>query len=496
MAIYFNEPSRTFSEYLLIPGYTSEECIPDNVSLRTPLVKFRKGEEPTLSLNVPFASAIMQSVSNDTMAIALAKEGGISFIYGSQSIEDEAAMVARVKSYKAGFVPSASNITPDATLKDVLELKERNGYSTMAVTEDGSATGKLLGIVSSRDYRVSRMELSTPVSEFMTPLEKLVTAPEGTSLKEANNIIWDHKLNSLPIVDAAGRLLYFVFRKDYAEHKNNPNEILDDHKRYVVGAGINSRDYAERVPALIEAGADVLCIDSSEGFSCWQKKTIDFVREKYGDSVKVGAGNVVDADGFLFLAEAGADFVKVGIGGGSICITRETKGIGRGQATALIEVAAARDDYYKRTGVYIPICSDGGLVHDYHMTLALAMGADFLMMGRYFARFDESPTAKLIVNGSYVKEYWGEGSNRARNWQRYDLGGQSKLSFEEGVDSYVTYAGPLHDNLEKSVYKIKSTMCNCGVTNLADLKRDAKLTLVSSVSIVEGGSHDVILKNN
>ena len=496
MAIYFNEPSRTFSEYLLIPGYTSEDCIPDNVTLRTPLVKFKKGEESAISLNVPFASAIMQSVSNDTMAIALAKEGGISFIYGSQSIEDEAAMVARVKSYKAGFVPSASNITPDATLADVLALKEEKGYSTMAVTSDGTPNGKLLGIVSSRDYRVSRMDLGTKVSEFMTPLEKLVTAPEGTTLKEANDIIWDHKLNSLPIVDAGGRLLYFVFRKDYAEHKNNPNEILDEHKRYIVGAGINSRDYAERVPALIEAGADVLCIDSSEGFSCWQKKTIDFIREKYGDSVKVGAGNVVDREGFLFLAEAGADFVKVGIGGGSICITRETKGIGRGQATALIEVAAARDEYFEKTGVYVPICSDGGLVHDYHMTLALAMGADFLMMGRYFARFDESPTAKLIVNGSYVKEYWGEGSNRARNWQRYDLGGQSKLSFEEGVDSYVTYAGPLHDNLEKSVYKIKSTMCNCGVTNLSDLKRDAKLTLVSSVSIVEGGSHDVILKNN
>ena len=496
MAIYFNEPSRTFSEYLLIPGYTSEDCVPDKVTLRTPLVKFKKGEEPALSLNVPFASAIMQSVSNDTMAIALAKEGGISFIYGSQSIEDEAAMVARVKSYKAGFVPSASNLTPDATLGDVLELKARNGYSTMAVTSDGSATGSLLGIVSSRDYRVSRMELTTRVSDFMTPLEKLVTAPEGTTLKEANDIIWDHKLNSLPIVDAEGRLLYFVFRKDYAEHKNNPNEILDEHKRYIVGAGINSRDYAERVPALIDAGADVLCIDSSEGFSCWQKKTIDYIRERYGDSVKVGAGNVVDKDGFLFLAKAGADFVKVGIGGGSICITRETKGIGRGQATALIEVAAARDEYFEETGVYVPICSDGGLVHDYHMTLALAMGADFLMMGRYFARFDESPTAKLIVNGSYVKEYWGEGSNRARNWQRYDLGGQSRLSFEEGVDSYVTYAGSLHDNLEKSVYKIKSTMCNCGVTNLSDLKRDAKLTLVSSVSIVEGGSHDVILKNN
>ena len=496
MAIYFNEPSRTFSEYLLIPGYTGEDCIPANVSLKTPLVKFRKGEESAITLNVPFASAIMQSVSNDTMAIALAKEGGISFIYGSQSVEDEAAMVARVKNYKAGFVTSASNVMPDQTLADILDLKERNGFSTVAVTEDGTANGKLLGIVSSRDYRVSRMDVETKVSQFMTPLAKLVTAPKDTSLKEANDIIWDHKLNSLPIIDDEGKLMYFVFRKDYSEHKANPNEILDSQKRYIVGAGINSRDYETRVPALVEAGADVLCIDSSEGYSCWQKKTIDFIRERYGDSVKVGAGNVVDRDGFLFLAEAGADFVKVGIGGGSICITRETKGIGRGQASALIEVAAARDEYYEKTGVYIPVCSDGGLVHDYHMTLALAMGADFLMMGRYFARFDESPTAKLVVNGSYVKEYWGEGSNRARNWQRYDLGGQSKLSFEEGVDSYVTYAGPLHDNLEKSVYKIKSTMCNCGVTNLADLKRDAKLTLVSSVSIVEGGSHDVILKSS
>ncbi|MDD5902710.1 MAG: IMP dehydrogenase [Oscillospiraceae bacterium] len=496
MATYFNEPSRTFSEYLLIPGYTSEDCIPANVSLKTPLVKFKKGEEPAITLNVPFASAIMQSVSNDTMAIALAKEGGISFIYGSQSVEDEAAMVARVKNYKAGFVTSASNVMPDQTLADILELKERNGFSTVAVTEDGTANGKLVGIVSSRDYRVSRMDVSTKVCEFMTPLSKLVTAPRDTSLKEANDIIWDNKLNSLPIVDDDGKLMYFVFRKDYSEHKLNPNEILDEHKRYIVGAGINSRDYETRVPALVEAGADVLCIDSSEGYSCWQKKTIDFIRSRYGDTVKVGAGNVVDKDGFLFLAEAGADFVKVGIGGGSICITRETKGIGRGQASALIEVAAARDEYYEKTGIYIPVCSDGGLVHDYHMTLALAMGADFLMMGRYFARFDESPTAKLVVNGSYVKEYWGEGSNRARNWQRYDLGGQSKLSFEEGVDSYVTYAGPLHDNLEKSVYKIKSTMCNCGVTNLADLKREAKLTLVSSVSIVEGGSHDVILKTS
>ena len=450
MAHYYEEPCHTFNEYLLIPGYTGENCIPANVDLSTPLLRYKKGEKP-FKLNIPMISAVMQSVSNDTLAIALAKEGGMSFIYCSQSIEDEAEMVRKVKAYKAGFVVSASNLTPDATLADVLDLKERNGFSTIAVTDNGLCNGKLLGIVTSRDYRVSRMSLTDKVKDFMTPLSKLVTAPSGTTLKDANDIIWEHKLNSLPIVDENGKLMYFVFRKDYAEHKTNPREILDDEKRYMVGAGVNSFDYEKRIPALVEAGADVLCIDSSEGYTCWQKRVIDFVREKYGDKVKIGAGNVVDKDGFDFLADAGADFIKIGIGGGSICITRETKGIGRGQATAVIEVAKARDEYYEKTGIYVPICSDGGIVHDHHITLALAMGADFVMLGRYFARFDESPTPKLNINGTIVKEYWGEGSNRARNWQRYDLGGKNKLAFEEGVDSYVTYAGPLHDNVEKTL---------------------------------------------
>ncbi len=496
MAYIYPEPSHTFSEYLLIPGYTSEECIPDRVSLRTPLVKYRKGaEEPAISLNVPLTSAVMQSVSNDTLAIALAKEGGISFIYGSQSIEDQAAMVAKVKGYKAGFVPSASNLTPENTLADVLALKAKNGFSTVAITEDGTPNGKLLGIVTGRDYRVSRMDPSMKVKDFMTPREKLITGNQNTTLKQANDIIWDNKLNSLPIVDENDHMMYFVFRKDYSSHKANPLELLDSQKRYLVGAGINTRDYATRIPALLDAGVVVLVIDSSGGYTCWQEKTIKWVRENYGDTVKIGAGNVVDKDGFRFLAEAGADFVKVGIGGGSICITRETKGIGRGQATALIEVAAARDEYFMETGIYVPICSDGGIVHDYHMTLALAMGADFLLLGRYFARFDESPTNKVMVNGAYMKEYWGEGSNRARNWQRYDLGGSTKLSFEEGVDSYVTYAGPLHDNVEASLYKVKSTMCNCGVITIPDLQREAKLTLVSATSIVEGGAHDVTLRS-
>lgn len=496
MAFYYSEPSHTFSEYLLVPGYSSSECQPKNVSLKTPLVKFKKGEEPAITLNIPMVSAIMQSVSNDTMAIALAKEGGVSFIYGSQTIEAQAEMVRKVKAYKAGFVTSESNLVPENTLQDVLDLKTKTGHSTMAVTADGTPHGKLLGIVTGRDYRISRMPMDTKVETFMTPLEKLITAPVGISLKEANDLIWDYKLNSLPIVDSEGNLDSIVFRKDYESKKTNVNELLDDSKRYVVGAGINTRDYAQRVPALVEAGADVLCIDSSEGFSEWQKLTIQWIRENYGDTVKVGAGNVVDADGFRFLAECGADFIKIGIGGGSICITRETKGIGRGQATATIEVAKARDEYYKETGIYIPICSDGGIVHDYHMTLALAMGSDFIMLGRYFSRFEESPTNKVSIQGQYMKEYWGEGSARARNWQRYDLGGDAKLHFEEGVDSYVPYAGNLKDGVALSLAKIKSTMCNCGALSIPELQEKAKITLVSSVSIVEGGAHDVVLKEN
>ena len=496
MAFYYDEPSHTFNEYLLVPGYSSSSCIPDDVDLKTPLVKYKKDQKPRLSLNIPMVSAIMQSVSGPDLAIALAKEGGCSFIYGSQTPENEAAMVAQVKAYKAGFVPSDSTVRPDTQLSEVMGLKEISGHSTMPVTEDGSPTGKLIGIVTSRDYRPSRMEPDVQVSEFMTPRENLIVGQDGMSLSEANDLIWEHKLNALPIVDKNDHLVSIVFRKDYDSHKQNPNELLDSNKRFIVGAGINTRDYKTRVPLLLDAGADVLCIDSSEGYSDWQKFTLEWIREEYGDSVMVGAGNVVDKEGFRFLAENGADFVKIGIGGGSICITREQKGIGRGQATAVIEVAKARDEYFEETGVYIPICADGGIVQDYHMTLALAMGADFMMLGRYFARFDESPTNRVNVNGSYMKEYWGEGSARARNWQRYDMGGSKGLSFEEGVDSYVPYAGSLHDNVSLSLSKVRHTMCNCGALSIKELRDKAKITLVSSTSIIEGGAHDVVLKDN
>lgn len=495
MAVYLNDVSRTFGEYLLIPGLTTKQCVPTNVSLKTSLVKHNVGEKSPIELNIPFVSAIMQSVSGPELAIELARNGGLSFIFGSQPIASQAEMVRRVKKFKAGFVTSDSNLTPENTLADVIDLVNQTEHSTIGITDDGTPNGKLLGLVTSRDYRAEKDDLSTKVKEFMTPFSKLIVGEVGISLKEANQIIWDHKLNTLPIIDKDQNLAYFVFRKDYDNHRENPNELSGADKKLLVGAGINTRDYMERVPALVEAGVDVLCIDSSDGYSEWQCETLQWIKKEYGDKVKVGAGNVVDREGFLYLVKAGADFIKVGIGGGSICITREQKGIGRGQATAVIEVAKARDEYFKETGIYVPICSDGGIVQDYHMTLALAMGSDFIMLGRYFARFDESPTNKVNINGNYMKEYWGEGSARARNWQRYDLGGDKKLSFEEGVDSYVPYAGSLKDNVYLSLSKVRSTMCNCGALTIPELQEKAKITLVSSVSIVEGGSHDVVLKD-
>lgn len=499
MAHFLKDTSHTFGEYLLIPGLTTEESTPDRIKLRTPLVRYCPSkEESRINLNIPFTSAIMQSVSNHTLAIELARNGGLSFIFSSQPIDSQVEMVRRVKKFKAGFVVSDSNLRPDQTLRDVLEVTHRTGHSTLGITDDGSCNGILKGIVTGRDYRLSTDSLDRKISEFMTPLERIIFGKKGISLSDANDIIWKHKLNSLPIIDEEGRLLYFVFRKDYDSHKENPLELshpLD--KTLLVGAGINSRDYKDRVPMLVDEGADALCIDSSDGYSVWQAETLQWIRKKYGNDVIVGAGNVVDADGFRFLVDNGADFVKVGIGGGSICITREQKGIGRGQASAVIDVARARDDYFRETGIYVPICSDGGIVHDYHMVLALAMGADFLMMGRYFARFDESPTEKLKINGNIVKEYWGEGSNRAKNWQRYDTGGvaNTTMKFEEGVDSYVPYAGPMKENLEQTLSKIRSTMSSCGTSSLKDLRENAKITLVSATSIVEGGAHDVIQKD-
>ncbi|MFG2041570.1 IMP dehydrogenase [Dactylosporangium sp. NPDC048998] len=487
MAVILSEISRTLNEYLLVPNLTTEDCTPDVVDLSAPIVRHPVGETSPLRIAVPLVSAIMQAVSSPRLAIALAQTGGLSFAHQNQPIDEQAAMVGAVKRHKAGFRHSDINTKPTATLGEVSRLLKAAERDIAVVTDDGTPTGVFVGLISTSDFHPQRHDLNDTVESRMRPAGTLVTAPPTISLSDANTLIWDRRLDLLPIVTAGGRLASIVLRRDYELHKQFRNESIDADKRFRVGAGINTRDYRDRIPALIEAGADVLCIDSSDGYSVWQHKTLRYAVEELGGIIPVGAGNVVDGRAFRYLADAGAAFVKVGIGGGSICITRDQKGIGRGQASALIDVVAERDRYAEETGVYVPICCDGGLLADYHMAIALALGADFIMLGRYFARFDESPSNLVNLDGQLFKEYWGEGSQRARNVARYDQG-ETELPFEEGVDGYVPYAGSLYANVARTTAKLRATMVSCGATTLRDFHRDAVLVQVSQQSYSQNGA--------
>lgn len=483
-----DEVSRTLNEFLLVPGLTTAGCTPDTVDLGAPLVRHRVGEPAAIRVATPLTSAIMGAVSSPRLAIALAQCGGLSFVHQNQPVAAQAAMVEAVKRHKAGFRFSDINIKPSATLGEVALLLESAERDVAVVTDDGSPHGQFVGLISTDDFHPRRHDLSGSVASRMRPAAELVTASPSVTLSEANTLIWDHRLDVLPVVDADGLLQSIVLRRDYELHKRFRNESIDADKRFRVGAGVNTHDYRERIPALVEAGADLLCIDSSDGYSVWQADTLKFVRDTYGDDVRIGAGNVVDARAFRYLADAGADFVKVGIGGGSICTTRDQKGIGRGQASALLDVVAERDAYARETGVYVPLCCDGGLLTDAHMAVAFAIGADFVMLGRYFARFDESPSPLVRVGGQFFKEYWGEGSNRARNVSRYEHGGGSRLTFEEGVDGYVPYAGSLYDNVALTIAKLKATMISCGAVDLPGFHRDAVLVPVSQQSFLQNSA--------
>lgn len=475
-----DEISRTLNEYLLLPGLTSRECTPDKVDLGTGVVRHNVGELSPLRIATPMVSAIMEAVSGRELAIALAQSGGLAFIHQNQSIADQAADVAGVKGHKAGFRESVVTVKPTTTLGETATALAEVNQDVAVVTDSGNQDGEFVGLIDHNDFTVHRHGADTPVSARMRPSVEVVTAPNTITLSEANSILFDQRLAALPLVDTHSRVTALVLRRDYQNNKVFQHASVDAGKRLRVGAGINSRDYTDRVPALIEAGADVLCLDSSDGYSEYQNNAIEYIHREHGEDVFVGAGNVVDGRAFRYLADAGASFVKVGIGGGSICITRDQKGIGRGQASALQDVVAARDTYAEKTGDYIPICCDGGLLADSHMALALAFGSDFIMLGRYFARFDEAPTAKVTLNGQHYKEYWGEGSRRARNTTRY--GQDDTMTFEEGVDGYVSYAGSLADNVAVTRAKIIATMISCGATNLATFRRDATAVLVSERS--------------
>jgi len=488
-----DEVSRSLNEYLLIPGLTGEDCTPANVSLSAPLVRHPVGAEAPLRVALPLCSAIMEAVSSPRMAISLAQAGGIGFIHQNQPVEQQAEEVRAVKRNKAGFRHSDLNVTPDSPLSHLSALLREADTDVAAVTSDGTANGVFLGLIGANDFHLSRHPADLSARARMRPAAEMVTAPAGISLQDANSLLWDRHLYILPVIGDEGRLESLVLRRDYLMHKRFASESVDGEKRFLVAAGINSRDHEKRVPALVDAGADLLCIDSSDGYTAWQARTLEFIRDKYHGQVHCGAGNVVDGAGFRYLAEAGAAFVKVGIGGGSICITRDQKGIGRGQASALLDVARERDAYAAETGVYVPLCCDGGILSDRDMAIALAMGADFIMLGRYFARFDESPSRKVTVGGQVYKEYWGEGSKRARNTARYGQH-EDDIAFPEGVDGLVPFVGSLADTVAVTVAKLKATMISCGATTLRRFHDDAVLTVVSSASAVQGTA-EVQLRN-
>jgi IMP dehydrogenase len=486
-----DETSRTLNEYLLLPNLTTDECAPSKVDLSAPIIRHRVGDASRLRVAVPLTSAIMGAVSSPRLAIAIAQCGGLGFIHQNQSVADQAEMVSAVKRHKAGFRFSEINVKVSATLGEVAQLLRSAERDVAAVTDDGSPHGRFLGLISTTDFHPSRHRMDEPVESRMRRVEDLVTAPPSISLSDANTMVWDHHLDVLPIVNDSGQLASIVTRRDYELHKTFRNESIAADKRFVVGAGVNTRDYTERIPALVEAGADVLCIDSSDGYSVWQQQVLDYANGLPGN-VAVGAGNVVDSRAFRYLAQAGAAFVKVGIGGGSICITRDQKGIGRGQASALIDVVAERDRYAEETGEYVPVCCDGGVLNDSHMAIAFALGADFMMLGRYFARFDESPSRAVRVNGQMLKEYWGEGSQRARNWSRYNHETDAPV-FEEGVDGYVPYAGSVYDTVAMTLTKLKATLSSCGANNLHSFHEEAILVPVSQQSFLQN-THEVTLR--
>jgi len=479
----YRGPSRTLMEYRLLPSHSTPETNIDQIDLSTPLVFWEEAKDK-FSLRLPLVSAAMQSVSGVRMAIELTKLGGTSFIFCSQPIPEQAEMIRRIKSHKAGFVKPQTVYT-DTLIKDVHKIREEKGFSTFPVIDKKR---KLLGFLNKYDYDPYQHSKLKAIDR-MSPLSEFEVGVNITDLKKANSVLMESHQHVLPIVDDESKLLYLVFRKDIQDHLNNPKQVVDENKRLIAVAAINTHDYKERVKALVQAGADVLAVDTSDGHTSYQQETLNWIEKNY-PKIPIIGGNIITADGFRFLVDAGAAAVKVGMGGGSICITQEQKGTGRGLATSIIKVAEARDEYYKKTGKYIPVIADGGIVTAKDIVVALALGADYVMMGRYFARMYESPPEKVVINNRVMKPYWGEGSKRAQNWKkaRYNQG-----KFVEGVEGFVEYAGRLRNNIDEVITKIKATMSTCGVKNIAELHKQAELEIVSRLSIREGKPHDVYL---
>ncbi len=487
MAKVLQNPSHSLKEFRILPGYTPTDGNAPNVDLKTRLC--RKGSD-FIRINTPFLSAAMQAVTGVEMAIALAQLGGIGILPVSQPTDEQCAKVGQVKRFKAGFQTNIVTLSPDQPIAAVAHIIRDTGYTTFPVTQSGEFHDKLIGILTDKDFD-ERRDLECTVGERMKTDVQYGT--EVTELRAANDLMIRYGRGFLPILSKEGILQTVVFKKDLDKHLRHPNESIDDLKRLLVGAAISTHpEDRERVQALIEHDVDVLVIDASDGHTEYQREMIKYVK-KQGDTPVIG-GNIVTAEGFRFLVEAGADAVKVGMGIGSGCTTQEVKATGRGQGTTLMEVGAARDQWQADVGAYIPLVADGGISGPAEMSIALALGADTIMMGNFFARYTESQ-GSLMRNaaGEIVKEYWMEGSMRAHNMRRY---AQTKENFfEEGISGYVPHVGSIFDKLPTVIQMLRATLATAGCRTVDQLHANAVLEMQSPSALMDSKIHDIVPMN-
>jgi IMP dehydrogenase len=454
------------------------------VSLETRLC--RQGSD-YLRLHTPFLSAAMQAVTSVEMAIAMAQLGGMGVLPVSQTTEEQCVKIDAVKRFKAGFQTDIVTLSPEQRIGEVVDIIEKTGYSTFPVTDTGVFHGRLVGVITDKDFDV-RYDRDCRVGERMRT--DIQAGVELEDLKTANQLMIKYGRGFLPIVSSEGTLLSVVFKKDLDKHIRHPHATIDKRKRLCVGAAVSTHpEDRERLQALVEHHVDAIVIDASDGYTEYQQAMLEWIKSRY--DLPVIAGNIVTADGFRYLVESGADGVKIGMGIGSGCITQSVKATGRGQATAVQEVAAARDTLAERTGIYIPLIADGGLRGPADMIIALALGADALMMGNLLARFTESQ-GELIRNasGDLVKEYWMEGSKKAQSYRRYAQ--TPELFFEEGIVGQVPHAGSIYDKLPLISQMIKAGMATAGCRTIEALHRDALLELQSPIALQDAGIHDII----
>ena len=467
----------TFDDVLLVPNYS--EVLPTQVDVRTKLTK-------KITLNIPIMSAAMDTVTEAELAIAIAREGGIGIIHKNMSIEEQAEEVDRVKRSESGMIVKPVTVRPDQTISEAESLMRKYKISGLPVVDE---KGKLLGIITNRDIRFVK-DFSKKIREVMTK-ENLITVPVGTTLEEAKEILHKYKIEKLPVVDENGYLKGLITIKDIEKREKYPNACKDDLGRLRVGAAIGVGPEAiRRAEALIEAGADVIVVDTAHGHSKGVLETVEKLKWLFPD-VDVIAGNVATPEATEALIKAGADAVKVGIGPGSICTTRIVAGVGVPQLTAVAQCAEVADKYD------ISIVADGGIKFSGDIAKAIGAGARVVMIGSLFAGTKEAPGEVILYQGRSYKVYRGMGSLGAMKKGSKDRYFQSEVEEKklvpEGIEGMVPYRGPLADTIHQLVGGLRAGMGYCGAANIEEMRKKARFVKITSAGLKESHVHDVII---